>query len=75
MLSGSFVRDFREPPDEILEKVTHFDVGDMVRVKVHLRKAVKDLPENAAFLQTLDLIRKRNLSRKISRTLPENLVT
>ena len=61
MLSRRFVRDFREPPDHILEKITHLDVADPLGVQVDLREAVEHLPENAALVEALQLFGKEKL--------------
>ena len=61
MLARRFVGDFREPPDQILEQVTHLDVADPLGMQVDLREAVEHLPENAALIEALQLFGKEKL--------------
>ena len=72
MLARGFARDFREPPDQILEQGADRDIADAVGMQVDLRETVEHLPKNAAPAKALHSVN-RNLSRKMSRTLPENL--
>ena len=61
MFSRRLVRDFRKPPDQILEQITHLDVVDALGMQVDLREAVEHLPENAALVEPLQLFGKEKL--------------
>ena len=61
VLARRFVRDFRKPPDQILEQITHFDVVDALGVQVDLREAVEHLPENTALVEAFQLFGKEKL--------------
>ena len=61
MFACRFVGDFREPPDQILEQITHLDVVDPFGVQVDLREPVEHLPENAALVEALQLFGEEKL--------------
>ena len=64
MLPGSLVGDLREPADQLFEQIAHLNVGDSIRVKVDLAESLKDLPEDFAIIQTLQLFREEELLKK-----------
>ncbi len=47
-LARGFARDFREPPDQILEQGAGRDIANAVGMQVDLRETVEHLPKNAA---------------------------